>query len=79
MNLPHLNVSETSLFGNHQTLIPFEEMDLSLSNGEESKASHAEREASGDPLEQYSLAIQHFPFSPETVEPFRILHQRWRV
>ena len=28
---------------------------------------------------QYSLTIQPFPFSPETVEPFRVLHQRLRV
>ena len=25
-------------------------------------------------LERYSLAMQPFPFSPETIEPFRILH-----
>ena len=30
-------------------------------------------------VSQYSLVIQPFSFSPETVEPFRVLHQRWRV
>jgi hypothetical protein len=29
--------------------------------------------------EQYSLAIQRFPFSPQTLEPFRLLDQRWRL
>jgi len=36
-NSGFLNVSETSVFGNHQTLSPFKETDLSLSNGEDTQ------------------------------------------